>query len=39
MGRFYGSMGCTDVTPEPDATVGEENGVIEVLVKVDDGGQ
>jgi hypothetical protein len=36
--RLYGSKGWTDVTPEPDTTV-EENGIIDVLVKVDEGGQ
>ena len=29
---------CTDLTPEPDTTV-EENGIIDVLVKVHEGGQ
>jgi hypothetical protein len=38
IGRLYGNKGWIDVTAEPDTTV-EENGMIDVLVKVDEGGQ
>jgi len=37
--RLYGSKGYIDATPEPDTTVDEENGIIDVLIKVDEGGQ
>jgi outer membrane protein assembly factor BamA len=38
--RLYGSKGYIDVTPEPDTTVvDQENGIIDVLIKVDEGGQ
>jgi outer membrane protein assembly factor BamA len=39
IGRLYGSKGYIDVTPEPDTAVDGENGIIDVLVKVDEGGQ
>ena len=39
VGRLYGSKGYIDVTPEPDTTVDDENGIIDVLIKVDEGGQ
>ena len=39
IGRLYGSEGYIDVTPEPDTTVDEENGIIDLLIKVDEGGQ
>jgi Surface antigen variable number repeat len=39
IGRLYGSKGYIDATPEPDTTVDGENGIIDLLVKVDEGGQ
>lgn len=36
IGRLYGSEGYIDATPEPDTTIDDENGVIDVLVKVDE---
>ena len=39
IGRLYGSKGYIDATPEPDTTVDDKNGIIDLLVKVDEGGQ
>ena len=39
IGRLYGSKGYIDATPEPDTTVDEENGIIDLLIKVDEGVQ
>jgi outer membrane protein assembly factor BamA len=39
IGRLYGSKGYIDATPEPDTTVDGENGIIDLLVKVDEGEQ
>jgi outer membrane protein assembly factor BamA len=39
IGRLYGSKGYIDATPEADTTVDDKNGIIDLLVKVDEGGQ
>ncbi len=39
IGRLYGSKGYIDATPEPDSTVDEKNGIINLLIKVDEGKQ
>jgi len=36
IGRLYGSKGYIDATPEPDTTIDEKNGLIDLLVNVDE---
>jgi len=34
--KLYGSKGYIDATPEPDTTIDEKNGTIDVVIKVDE---
>ena len=36
IGKLYGSKGYIDATPEPDTTIDEKNGIINLLIKVDE---